>query len=234
VDIALAVFPALQAYNRYAKYGSDEWSAMAWQADRMVEQAIARGINARAFHRPSDTASATTQLVAQQDEGYAWLMAQPQSRKIGVNFHTDSGDFSHTFGIFAPRTGADSQRMADVLSRKVQAVLGTADRRVFSKLGTTDYDTYIFATHAKVPAVLLELCSHQHERDLDALWTAGSGLAMAMVDGVIEWAAPAVTDWRAEAERLRQQLETTTAANATYRAYLQNIRQLADTGLKRS
>ena len=234
MDIALAVFPALQAYNRYAKYGSDEWSAMAWQADRMVEQAIARGINARAFHRPSDTASATTQLVAQQDEGYAWLMAQPQSRKIGVNFHTDSGDFSHTFGIFAPRTGADSQRLADILSRKVQAVLGTADRRVFSQLGTTDYDTYIFATHAKSPACLIELCSHQHERDLDALWAAGSGLAMAMVDGVIEWAAPAVTDWRAEAERLRQQLETATAANANYRAYLQNIRQLADTGLKRS
>jgi len=33
---------------------------------------------------------------------------------------------------------------------------------------------------------------------------------------------------------LRRQLETATAANATYRAYLQNIRQLADTGLKRS
>jgi hypothetical protein len=212
LDLALAIFPALQSYNRYTKYNSDEWSAMAWQADRMVEQAIARGINARAFHGQSDGGTSTANLQAQQTEGHAWLVVQPQNRKAAVNFHTDSGAASHTFGIFAPRTGADSQRLADVLSRKVQAVLDTADRRVFSKLGATDYDTYIFATHAKAPACLVELCSHQCERDLDALWAAGSGLAMALVDGVIEWEQQGdVTDWRAEAEAYRAKAEQATA-----------------------
>lgn len=197
-SIALAVFPALQAYNRYVKYTSDEWSATRWQADRLVEQARAKGINVKAFHRQSDIPSSTAQLQVQQDEGYDWLMAQPETVKIGLNLHTDSGTISHTYGIYTTRWDARSHSLADALSIAVQRVLTTQSRAVFAKLGTIDYNTYLFSTRSKegsIP-VLLELCSHQSERDLDALWAAGAGLSAALVDALIAWVSgtPDVAD----------------------------------------
>jgi hypothetical protein len=141
-------------------------------------------------------------------------MAQPQSIKIGLNFHTDSGDFSHTYGIFTDRWDGRSYWLADALGKKVMSILHTDSMMALNQLGATDYDTYIFSTHSKAGTipVLMELCSHQCERDLDALWAAGSGLAAALVDGVIEWAGqtPAV-DWRAEAEAYRVKAEQAAA-----------------------
>jgi len=160
--------------------------------------------------------------------------------KVCVSIHTDSGDFSHTFGIVG-RQFPDSERLATAIAKRVQSALGTADLRVFSKLGTTDYSTYIFATHAKVPAALIELCSHELPRDLDALWANGQQVAQALVDGVIEYAGRCNdVDWRAEAEAYRVKYEQATAEVATAKtriqwleSYLKNIGALAGQALQK-
>jgi hypothetical protein len=207
MDIALAIFPSLQGYNAYSKYGANEAGAMAWQADQILKAAWAAGINAKAFNAPPDGPSSTAFLVQQQDGGYAWLDAQPQTLKIGLNFHTDSGADSHTWGIWTNRIDGRSRELAEKLALIVQQTLGTATVGTFYNHGGIDFNTYIFATHAHANTVpvLLELCSHQNLRDLDALWAAGDTLAKAIVGGIVAWAGQA-PDLSARVRELEAQL----------------------------
>lgn len=186
MDIALALCNSLQL-NSYKGRPDTEYSATGWLCGVAGEKAAAAGINARWFNGEPDRGGSVSNLIEQQDAAHDWLLGQPERVKVCVSIHTDSGTFSHTFGIFG-RQFPESERLAEAIAGIVRSALGTADLRVFSRLGTIDYSTYIFATRASSPAALIEVCSHELPRDLEALWANGQQVAQAIVDGVVEYA----------------------------------------------
>lgn len=220
VSIAVAILPSNQIQNvSPVQPAYNEKGGMDFLAQTLEATMRAAGINAKAFIGAADTGASVANLITQQDKAAEWIVAQPQTAKLSLNLHTDSGTVSHTFGIFAPRTGEASERCADVISEAAQRVLGTETRRVISKLGAVDYNEYIFATHAKSVAVLIELCTHTLQRDMDALYSRLNQLAQAITEAALllgggAGSAPATTDYRAECERMRAELAAATARTA--------------------
>jgi hypothetical protein len=186
MSIAVAICPSNQIQNvspinpAYNEKGGMDYLA------RILESTMKNaGINARAFIGDADRGTDLTNLRVQQNAAANWIVGQNAAAKLTLNLHTDSGTTSHTFGIFAPRTGEASQRCADVISEAVQRVLGTSTRQVFSKLGTVEYNEYLFATLAKSTAMLIELRTHTVKSDMDALYAKPVLLAEAITQAVL-------------------------------------------------
>jgi hypothetical protein len=205
VDLAVAVFGSTQAYNSYAGRDDTEYSAMCYFADLTADTLVKAGVNAKAFRpaAPDLSSASVAQLLLQQDAGHKWLAEQTQVTKIAINYHSDSGkNFSHTFGIF-PRRFPLAKELAILLGGVTFRTLGTNEFRVFDKLGSNDYNTYIFATHALAPAVLLELFSHETKQDLDSMWERSGLLAEEITKALVAWVQGTIVDgWKEKHDAL--------------------------------
>ncbi len=171
---------------------------MAYLSPLIVAACRQRGITAEWFPVRLETEPGQTfdhQWIYQQiDRANAWLAAQPgaDDTKAMLHFHTDSGTMSHTFGIYPARQMPLSKRLAGCVAGAVRQALGTERLATFDRLGDTDYNTYVFAQQAKFTVALIELCSHQSERDMAALFGRPGDLAAAIAEGLAEyWALPA-------------------------------------------
>jgi hypothetical protein len=193
ISLAVAIFPSLQL-NVYKKNNSTEWSAMTWYGHRLQEECAALGINSKCFDGGPCRGTDLSPLTDQQDEGYAWLDSCGEVHKLGYNLHSDSGEEdSHTFGIYTERF-PEGKELAHAQALTIQRVLQTARVSVFSKLGSTNYTEYIFSTHAKYTAVLMELFSHRTIRDIDFMWARSGILAKECAKGLADWYGGAVKD----------------------------------------
>jgi len=142
-----------------------------------------RGFESRVFWSEKDDLDTLKKLYQEAD---AWV----GEGGIVVSQHSDSGNWSHVFGIYGRERPID--RDPALAARIVQAVgkvFETKDVRTFRFLGTTDYATYLFVTATTRPSVLIEYGSHMHEGNL-AILTSEAGrrqLAQATVDGIEKW-----------------------------------------------
>jgi hypothetical protein len=195
------VSPIIPAYN--------EGGGMHYLAPLVVERCKAKGVNAAWFsarmeHEPGQTY--VHQWIAEQiARANAWLKSQGGG--VMVHLHTDSGTYSHTFGIYTTRF-AESRQLATTLSARVFTALATEQRRVFDRLGDMDYNTYLFAARAEHTPVLIELCTHTVERDIRVLFAQPQVAAEAIAEGLADYLGivPAV-DWQVECQRLKSENE---------------------------
>ncbi len=175
------VSPIIPAYN--------EAGGMAWIAPLIVERCKARGINACWFPVNPETQPGQTKqhqwITEQIARANAWLKSVGGG--VMVHLHTDSGDYSHTFGIYTTRF-PNSQELARSLGYAVQQSLATAEFRTINKLGSIDYDTYLFATLAQHTSCLIELCAHTVERDIRVLYGQPQLAAEGIVTGLAAFA----------------------------------------------
>ena len=171
--VAVAIIPSNQDRNKspwrpeYSEYGG-----LHWLAPLITDACASLGLNALDFQtRPeSQDTYPLENLILQQERANTWLAQQPEPTKILVNIHTDSGAASHTYGIYASSKGGENGKsLAYALASRVRSVLATEGFMVFERLGSIDYNTYVFATEAKAGriAVLIELCSHENKRDIE-------------------------------------------------------------------
>jgi hypothetical protein len=162
--------------------------------------------------------------------------------KLAIHLHTDASPehYSHTAHLYESE---EARKLGEAIGRKVQTALGT------ERLVPIKTDGYVYHLDLQPhTSALIEVCAHDNRRDLEALYGRVPATVQALVDGVIEYAGQGNdVDWRAEAERLRRDLEAATATIAerntilaernaaieNYRAYLQNIGRLASAGLQK-
>lgn len=202
--------PGFEAYNEHEKCH--------WLADRIAEECLARGVTAQAFPLPAETAPGQTYdhqwIVEDVQRANVWLTQQGGG--VMVHLHTDSGLASHTFGIFAGQRWPQSQYLVDALGRAVHELLATESYRCFERLGDIDYNTYVFAVKAAHTPCLLEMLSHQNERDIRTFYAHADRLAVAIADALRVYAGIGIPTPRevvleAEIARLkatRAELET--------------------------
>ena len=173
--------------REYSEYGG-----MHFLAPLIVEACRAQGLNAHwlAAYPDNDPKQPYQHayIVAQINSANLWLDTQPgePDDKCIIHLHTDSGDFSHTFGIFTSRF-PNSERLARCYAEEVQRVLATGEVRVFERLGSIDYNGYLFATKAKYTTALAELCAHTVKQDIDNLYAHPGRVAEASAKAVLRY-----------------------------------------------
>lgn len=190
---AVAIIPSNQQRNvssvpGYSQY--NEYGGMMHVANLLRSEYRALGLVAEVFDPGSEIFdSSGTHLFVQRAVERANVWLAEQGGGVQVNLHTDSGkEYSHSFGIYGTARGEDeSKRLAEWLAPTVRDALGTLELRTFERLGTTDYNKYIFYQYAKAPTCLLELCSHQTKRDMEALWGRAPLLAKVMASRLRDW-----------------------------------------------
>lgn len=205
-SIAVALCPSNQDRNMSThRPDYNEFGGMHWQAPLIAAACARLGINARVIVAKPESADPPGSLAGLREQLAAarkWLDQQPEVFKALVNLHTDSGDFSHTFGIYGRQVAA-SRDLADAIGMRVHRALETADYRSFSQLGNVDYSTYLFATTTPYPACLIEECAHTVRRDIDALYERPQQVAEAFAQGIAAYAGVVPQeDWRAKYEEL--------------------------------
>jgi hypothetical protein len=167
----------------------------------------AKGVNAQAFPVTAENVPGQAydhQWIAEAiDRANLWLRSQGGG--LMVHFHTDSGTHSHTLGIYAGSKWPKSDALAEALGRNVHEALATESYTTIQKAGSIDYNTYLFATHAQHLPCLLELCSHQNERDMRALFAHPDRVAAAIAEGLLTHVGQTAVDYKPlyEAERAR-------------------------------
>ena len=208
MSLAVAILPSNQSRNVSPVIPAyNEGGGMHYLAPLIVERCKARGVNAAWFnarmeHEPGQTYA--HQWIAEQiARANVWLRSQGGG--VMVHLHTDSGTFSHTFGIWTTKF-PESELLADTLGRRVHQALATEQYRAFHKLGSVDYSTYLFSTRAEHTPCLIELCAHTVERDIRTLFAQPQVAAEALADGLADYLGivPAVdykTLWEAEKAR---------------------------------
>lgn len=202
---------------------------MHYLAPLVVERCKAKGVNAAWFsarmeHEPGQTYA--HQWIAEQiARANAWLKSQGGG--VMVHLHTDSGTYSHTFGIYTTRF-AESERLAWEIGAQVHKELATGEFRWFSKLGTIDYDTYLFATRAEHTPCLIELCTHTVERDIRVLFAQPQVAAEALAAGLADYLGIAsAIDWQVECQRLKSENEQLRQRLSDQQAVLARARTVA-------
>jgi len=239
VRVAIAIVPSNQDRNLGVIAGYSEAGGMRdVLAPRLAETLEAAGYDAEVFFTGFESVDQTEleHLHSACRLAKEHLDTVQADIKLSIHLHTDASleHYSHTAYLYESE---EARKLGEAIGRKVQAALGT-ERLVPIK--TTGY-VYHKDLQPHTSA-LIEVCAHDNRRDLEALYGRVPATVQAIVDGVIEYVtAQGVTvDWRAEAERLRRELETATATIAernaaieNYRAYLANIGRLAQTGLQK-
>jgi len=208
VGIAAALLPSNQDRNvSPVRADYNEGGGMHWLAPLVEEKCRALGINARRFEAQMESRDSykLEGLYKQQEQANNWLVRQTELHKVLVNFHTDSGNVSHTYAIFGSRKEQKSRLLAEIVGPLVHVALSTEKYEAFEKLGNIDYNTYVFYEAARFPAVLLELCSHAHAGDLARLYSRPHEVATAIARGIARYGgAEQGVNWQAEAERWRK------------------------------
>ena len=180
----LVIIPSNQDKNIYADGRNNEMVIMHKLAEMIV--AVSKGwrdlsVTMIPGRRESLDRWSYEGLYAQQAAALAWLRDQGASTQNTaiVNLHSDAGkNWPHVLGIYGGAIGGPSYRLADDVSRHVEDVFQTGDRRMW------DYSAYIFYQSSRpYPAALIELGSHEHPGNMDILLHRQSDLAIAVLKG---------------------------------------------------
>ena len=207
MNLNVALIPSNQIHNRasMAPFNElyNEHGGMHHFAALLETTCKAKGINAQAFPVTAENVPGQTydhQWIAEAiDRANLWLRSKGGG--LMLHFHTDSGMASHTYGIYAGTKWPSSEGLADLLGRKVHEALATETYKTIQRAGSIDYNGYLFATRAQYIPCLLELCSHQSERDMKSLWSHDKHAAAAIADGLLEYAGQGAVDWKARYEQ---------------------------------
>lgn len=186
-SLAVAIVPSTQhSGNPAANY--QEGKAMMLLGAVLLNQLQAAGIAATCCWSPQEDLATLATLY---EEAQHWLDGRTEARKAVISLHSDSGTWSHVFGLFGR---LEDMLLASILAYGVGAAMDVdPDRvRVVDRIGDMMYSTYLFTTKTTSPSVLLECGSHESSHDLTILTsTAGrQEIAAAIVRGLVDYATP--------------------------------------------
>ncbi len=217
MSLSLAVISSNQDRNLGVIPGYSECGGMRILAEAVVKAAADRGAVARHF-APDLESRDDVQYEALYETfpmARKWLDQQPGVTLV-MHLHSDAGGGSHSGYCYSTKRPV-STLLGKALAERCQRVLQTARVLGFDR---TDWmwDRYA-GDHA---AVYLEVCAHDVETDLRALYASVDPLASELVDGTLAWVggvAPPAADPTAE---LRAKVEQLEADNAKLRAVLRD------------
>lgn len=191
--VAVAIIPSNQDRNRSTVPGFghyNEHGGMHFLAPLIEAECKALGINAQWFRLTPESQDPPDRRFLGLRNGQAMANAWLRSQGGGVrlNLHTDSGTHSHTYAIYGSAKGEnESRRLAEAIGPLVHEALATERYEAFERRGGIDFNEYIFYANAEGPACLIELCSHQNERDMRALFAHPDRLAQAVARGLARY-----------------------------------------------
>ena len=186
MSLAIAIIPSNQETNTSkVKPEYNEYGGMKYLANMLCHELSIRGVEAYLVPIASEKADTypLQGLIEAVASAEKFLFASTASEKLILSLHTDSGNFSHTFGI-SDGTSLGSE-MAAILAAVTSGCLGTDETEVFCQRGGIDYREYVFAKNATNPSVLLEVCSHENAQDINRLWLKSQDLARQLALGCI-------------------------------------------------
>ncbi len=180
--IAVALVPSTQHSGVPGIYveGTNCLAVAQITASKLIEA----GIAVRVFWSQDGSLETLAALYRQADR---WVQSRPEPIRCIVSQHSDSGTFSHVFGIFGRRADA---ALACAIATELGPVFRAQDVRVFDHLGSVDYSTYLAITETTAASVIIEDGSHENESDR-AILTSPAGqqqIAEATVKGIVTWA----------------------------------------------
>jgi hypothetical protein len=230
-QIAVALFPSNQDRNISPIIPAyNEAGGMGWIANLIAAGVVGKQINLRVFAGALESTDkplpngkpSYTALQNQLKEGYAWLPKQPEPIKIGLHMHTDSGEYSHTWGIYSHLKDPRGIALIYAICSRVHKFLGTSEFNCFDYYGGNNYNEYYFATlcPAGCIPVMAELCTHTVDRDIRRLWETSGQVAALIIEG-LEWFAGS------DQPMCLSQVAELQAKNADYLKRLASIKQTA-------
>lgn len=188
MSLAIAIIPSNQETNTSkVKPEYNEYGGMKYLANMLCHELSIRGVEA--FIVPIASEKLDTYplqgLIEAMESANKFLFTSRASEKVIISLHTDSGNFSHTFGISdGTRWGSE---IAAILATITAGCLQTDEVEVFSQRGGIDYKKYVFAKNTKHPSALLEVCSHENADDIGKLWLMSQELARQLALGCISF-----------------------------------------------
>ena len=195
MKLVLAICGSLQDRNQSTVPGYEDYNEMGGITDFLIPQKIRpllssyEDITYGTFRTWPESQDKTPLegLIIQYKRAQQWLDSTSGDKKLILGLHTDSGDFPHTFGLYGRQ---QSYKAAEVIAESVGRVFHHAydDVRIVNHLGDIEYSQYIFNTLTTDPSIIIEICSHQSESDMEILWNNPDAVAKGIVDGVLEYA----------------------------------------------
>jgi hypothetical protein len=166
--IYLALIPSNQDRNPVVGGGNEKAQMDTFAGKMLAEANKYVNVTAKVFNGAPESKDIAplSGLRAQQRAAKAWLdtFSNENAIKIALNFHTDSGRFTHLFSCYWNQ--GHSQALGDRIIRALGPIFST------NYLKSVDYSSYVFVTEqigSPCTPLLLELGSHEMVSDTSVI-----------------------------------------------------------------